>query len=421
MRTESLNFLRYLRKVKDMHVSSDKINGHYDSGKYARKHEPSHSRRHQDDDVKTYRKPSNHVFLNNIKPEQAREFLHSHIGRKIDESIPHHSRAYNTAKAPEYQNISADPASVASSLINKINHSNAAIENESADKSTSFKDLVIAVQQGFSETKLSLEQRNEFHGQISQEFGEIKDQVNQFLSSLEPTQRKEGQPINETTSLSSREYQSNSETSIQIETRDGDIVTIDLAQSSAYQHTESTFQTNNAYGHLQESYNESNHSFNFSVVGELDEDELNAISDLVDEIANTVDKFEKGNIEAALNHSKNISFDSSELSAYSLDIRTSEHYRAIDLYQQTALATEPAAEQAEYSENKAQEVSPTSINLNDYINNLFNSAQSTNIGNIEKSIDDIFSLFFNHLGDKADQQSDPIEQKQTSERLIETV
>ena len=64
--------------------------------------------------------------------------------------------------------------------------------------------------------------------------------------------------------------------------------------------------------------------FSFSVDGNLSQDELKAISGLVDQIGSLSDSFFGGNIDSALEQAKNLSWDDNQLASFSLDMKQSQ-------------------------------------------------------------------------------------------------
>jgi hypothetical protein len=113
-----------------------------------------------------------------------------------------------------------------------------------------------------------------------------------------------------------------------VKTRDGDEVKISygLSQSSSSE----SFSTQDASGSA--SVFRQSQNFALSVSGELDEDELKAIGDLVaqaDDIANT---FYEGDIEKAFQDSLNIGFDNKELAAFAFQLTQAETSQKVQKY-----------------------------------------------------------------------------------------
>ncbi|WP_088330162.1 DUF5610 domain-containing protein [Lacimicrobium sp. SS2-24] len=74
-------------------------------------------------------------------------------------------------------------------------------------------------------------------------------------------------------------------------------------------------------------------AFSFSVRGELDEDELKSIGELVGNAADVADEFYNGNVEEAFNQALKIGFDESELTSFALQLSRNEQSKVIQTYE----------------------------------------------------------------------------------------
>lgn len=335
--------------------------------------------------------PSDYVFLNQIRPEQAREFLLSRIGQSVTEVVPQTKPA-----VPAFSRGLPDASSTSSQIIENIGQAASSIGKDNAATTTTLKDLVESVQKGLKQAKESLANLNVLSQGFDTEFNSIESSVNRFLDQLQSPQTTE-------IAASAESYQTSSQASIQIETRDGDIVTIDLSNSTSQQQQSASLQTNDYSGYIYEASSASSNSLSFSVSGELDESELNAISNLVDDIAKTVGQFEKGNVNAALEMSKKIDSQSEELSGFSFNVKTSEQYRAIDLYQKTQTkAVEPntVTDNAQATNTPAASNASTSVEsiFSNNISSLIYAADNANINKPIDSINQIFNKIYEQLG-----------------------
>ena len=390
-----------------MNVSSLKPSHGHDVSSHDRKLNSRHSSELGDTSPKIHKAESDRLFLNNIRPEQAREFLHSHIGRSIAEHAPKSQTAH-----PSFTRIFPDANTTASHIIDDVSQAASSLPEESASTpakpNSNLKDLITKIQDGFRQAKEALEDLGTLSQGFAPEFDEIEQKVNAFLQFLEAPENNvaPGTVTNDATNktiatseiaASQETYQTSSQASIQLETRDGDIVTIDLSNSFSQQQSAASLQNNsqqNSFsGYVYEAYSESQSSFSYTVSGELDDDELKAISQLVGDIGKTVGQFEKGNVNAALNIAKNIDRQSEELSSFSFNVQTSEQYRAIDLYQKTQVSTQetiPASPPANTNENV------DAIFSNNISNHIY-AAESANILDAASTVNSIFEKFYEQL------------------------
>lgn len=131
---------------------------------------------------------------------------------------------------------------------------------------------------------------------------------------------------------SSESYAERQNTELQIKTRDGDIVTINIEKAEGYSSSQSAYQDgNNQIIANEQSYSQSQ-GISYSVKGDLDEDELKAINDLVGEVKGLSDTFFKGDTQAALHHAMDIGFDSSEIAGFAFNVSHSQTSAATQAY-----------------------------------------------------------------------------------------
>jgi len=395
-----------------MYISNLIHNQDREVGDYAKNLNSHHSGKADDHAPRADKAASDYVFLNNIRPNQAREFLHDHIGRSIAEIIPE-PQSIQPAFTRSFPNADA----TASHIIDNVNTASNSLPKESTGANGGLADLINKIQEGFNQAKEALEKLNVLSEGFAPEFDDIHQKVNTFLQFLEDPETNTAPNSStkrmETTEISAshESYQTNSQASIQIETRDGDIVTIDLANSFNQQQSSTSLQDNNFSGYVYEAYSETTNSLAFTVTGELDEEELNAISSVVGEIAKTVGQFEKGNVNAALNIAKNINTQSDELSGFSFNVQTSEQYKAIDLYQKTQVAdfepTQPSIQLPEKPSANSPTMTSTTPSSNShenvdaiFTNNISNhiyAAENANILEAAATVNSIFEKFYERL------------------------
>jgi hypothetical protein len=73
-------------------------------------------------------------------------------------------------------------------------------------------------------------------------------------------------------------------------------------------------------------------SFEFSVEGELDESELKAINDLLNQVNNLSESFFNGNVEQAFDQALNMGFDSGEIQSFSLKLTQTSYSQVEGTY-----------------------------------------------------------------------------------------
>ena len=123
---------------------------------------------------------------------------------------------------------------------------------------------------------------------------------------------------------------------IQVTTNEGDVITISLSESE--KHSRGVFQADQGDSKV-EIYNESNSfesGFSISIEGDLNEDEQQSLTDLINKMSDVSDEFFAGNIETAFNHAQKIGLDTEQIAGFSMDLKRERSMQAVVAYQQTA-------------------------------------------------------------------------------------
>lgn len=146
----------------------------------------------------------------------------------------------------------------------------------------------------------------------------------------------------------SRFQQENREFSFALTTADGDTVTIrfsQLLQSSDQQRQQKNGDTvveASAFSSRNDS------RFQFEVDGNLDEGEIGAINDLLGQLKDLSASFFNGDISGALAQAGNLSYDSSEISAFNLDLQQTQVQKIKSAYGQVPSAGGGASDAGNY-------------------------------------------------------------------------
>jgi hypothetical protein len=140
------------------------------------------------------------------------------------------------------------------------------------------------------------------------------------------------------------EYGRKDRFSFELTTLDGDNISINASNTSVYYgEYQSGEQTNSSFveGLKDKS------GFAIDVVGELDEDEVRAIEDLLDQIMSLSDEFYNGDIYKAYEAALDLGYDQNEIASYALRLHQVEQYKVAASYQDFA----PEADQLNSGNN----------------------------------------------------------------------
>lgn len=125
-----------------------------------------------------------------------------------------------------------------------------------------------------------------------------------------------------------------------LQTKDGDRITISASasrdergavQAAGYQSDYANYQAGRVAVQTYESS-----AFNLQIEGELDEDEIAAINDLLNQVGALSETFFSGNIEEAFEQALEIGFDESEIANFSLNLRQEVTTKVETVYTQVA-------------------------------------------------------------------------------------
>lgn len=183
---------------------------------------------------------------------------------------------------------------------------------------------------------------------------------------------KENGPVTEntrtatiTTDYSLQKYSQQEQSfSLEINTRDGDRVTINF---SSQQESSLDFQqhidSNSTEVHLSSSRSASS-SLEYTVEGHLDSDELKALDKLVKDVTKLANEFFDGDINKAFQQTAALSFNTEELQSFSLNLKQSATISSIETYRQIASLDEGLNEPSNISNADAL------ARVNDFIQEL---------------------------------------------------
>ena len=131
-------------------------------------------------------------------------------------------------------------------------------------------------------------------------------------------------------------------------------------------------------------------SFSFSVQGELDEDELKAIGQLVTDANELAEEFFNGDVESAFNQALELGFDEQELSSFALQLTKVENTQVIKAYE-----TVSRFDGDSLDSDPAKVVKPVA----DYLDKLLNVLDGSRL-HLEdsKSYENVINELINKLG-----------------------
>ncbi len=172
-------------------------------------------------------------------------------------------------------------------------------------------------------------------------------------------------------------YGSLNELDFQLTTRDGDVVTINFADTQAF-----VKQSEKVYGlsqdgffsqHSMASAYYQNTEYSFSVDGELDDGELTAVTDLLKQVRKLASEFFEGDPQKAFDKALEMGYDSSEITEFSLNMTKIEVLEVSRSYAEIAQLDPETGEQT--SIPSPPEATNPFLSLGKYVRDLMSAAE----------------------------------------------
>jgi Domain of unknown function (DUF5610) len=237
------------------------------------------------------------------------------------------------------------------------------------------------IAQGFAEAREILSALPQMTDEINMQINETEDLIFKGLDNLYSApidmqkQHKPGQLMSESASLSSQFKQSNQAT-IEIVTRDGDQVEVSYSAFMQAASNQSYSQNQQGFSASSEFSSASSVSFEFSVQGEIDADEQQAINELLNEVGDLAQQFFNGDVQAAFNAAMELGFDSRELKSFALDFRQSSSMEVVQTYQRTEQINQGVVPQDMKPEHLAKSGPGPAVSVLAQLENLLEQAKA---------------------------------------------
>ncbi|MDE3274319.1 DUF5610 domain-containing protein [Pseudoalteromonas sp. G4] len=230
------------------------------------------------------------------------------------------------------------------------------------DKLTSmFEQARKGVEQGIGEAVEELKDSDLYNDEIEQGIEKSRELI---FDGLEEFEQSIFNPEKEASALTGfngqNYYQLDNGASYEIKTAEGDV--IKLTYNSAFNSSEqlSYSKTDDGESLSYASSQSSSQAYSFSVEGDLNEDEIAAINDLMSDLQKVSNEFFNGSLDEAFEQAKKLNLDSSQLVSMSMNLQQTEvrasvrEYQTAQLGREIAKQFEPINEGLEESYEKAK-------------------------------------------------------------------
>ena len=230
------------------------------------------------------------------------------------------------------------PEAVSNRILNYVQD---AIERAGARGEKNLNNLIqqanAGVQQGFNEAKNILVSLNALSGIIADNVQKTFELIQTGMSEVvDKLQHPAQGAVIESQTFAAGKQAIQQSLELEITTRDGD--TLKLLLSRDEQSGQYVAQINGPDGKASyaEQIYQLNNDFSLSVSGNLDEEELGAIKDLLLGVKGVAEEFFNGDAEAALEAGMNLGYDTGEIAAFSLKLDENRSSSLTQAYQEVS-------------------------------------------------------------------------------------
>lgn len=190
------------------------------------------------------------------------------------------------------------------------------------------------IQKGITEARNILDNMNLLTEEVSATIDETLKLTLQGLEGLIPGAAPQSVSGNSTSMLAAERYQSAESLSLKVKTQDGDEVTIRFNKESDYQSSFGGYSDDQGSAVSFSIDRSESSNYRFSVEGDLDSDEIDALQNLIKDINEIAGDFFDGDVQAAFDQASAFKMDKTELASMNLRLTRSESYSAITAYEQ---------------------------------------------------------------------------------------
>ncbi len=292
------------------------------------------------DDITSSSRSDNPVSLDSTRPENTSRILNNAIIDSLRTRLAEQGIEFNSqATADDYT-----PEKVATRILDFVSAGlvNAGNDEQRAERLQQARE---GIEKGLSEARDILDSLGVLSGEIKDNVNRTEDLLQKGLNQLAQgllvdlsAVGDEGENTGAVVSGSAAflvENQSSRYSTLEIETREGDLISISISNSSSSSALQ--FQSTNADGTVQGNVYNSSSSFSasYTVKGNLNEQEKAAISNLIGRIDKVTDTFFDGNVQAAFKQAASLEISSDQLASFALNMEQNST-TTVAAYQQTA-------------------------------------------------------------------------------------
>lgn len=337
-------------------------------------------------------------------PEDAINVLRARLDQRLGQAFGESSGAARSTSREFEPPSAADVASRVLGFVQNRLQQEAEAGADSERLSSLLEQARAGIEQGFSEARDQIEALGMMNESLSADIDDSFNRIQQGLGDLENRflGKAPASGAVESASATRIEASSREQLAFEVRTRDGDVVTVrmdEMRYAGA-----SSASVSNQQGSASESSAVSLFAgrYEFSVEGDLDAGEREALTALFEDVQNVAGQFFEGDVQAAFQSAQKLNTNGEELAGFSLNLSSvrsvsASTYESISEQPSTATQLRPLAGLARDIQSLAQDALDNGLDskaLDSLMEEIMSDAQSRAPKNLETGNQDLMDSFW---------------------------
>jgi hypothetical protein len=208
-----------------------------------------------------------------------------------------------------------------------------------ADLDRMYQAAVSGVEKGFKEATKILKDLDMLSPEISATIDQTKEMTFEALAGLAPT--SDSAPIKETSISAAERYAKAESFSMDVMTQEGDKISINFSSEASITASLGAYSDGDSSAVSFGIERNASSNYSFSVEGDLNEEELDALTSLIQDINLIAEDFYSGDVQDAFEQAAELEMDKSQLMNLNVTMTQSASYSAVAAYEQVQQLDNP--------------------------------------------------------------------------------
>ena len=278
-----------------------------------------------------------HAGLTHFDSSKAAALLNDKMASSAGSAL-----AASAPQSPAGRGGDFSPDRIAQNVLSFIDSAMASLRANDADAAAMEKKMALAqaaVEKGFAEAKDILQSFGAWDGKVKENAESARNLIHKGLDArraeaqpaLAPTRSATGL---QSASLAAHDMKRAETFEMEIKTREGDTVKLSYSVNQSAGFKASRIADDGGITQTLSAYSSKSENLTFSVQGDLNDDEKQAIANLMKGVDKLAQDFYGGDMQGAMRHAMALDMDKEQLSSLSLDLGYTQSRSAITAYRQ---------------------------------------------------------------------------------------